>query len=291
MENKSVLIVPADSIREILPQNSFTELYHLPEFMAAVAPSECWYARVENPRYGFAFFPFTGQKWLWKWRIYQASFCQRFAPLSVSGFVHPEHWETWTQWMESHCWFGSWSFYPQPAIPESKKFKNQYFIFNGTEDEILNRWKSNRKQGLKKAKACTVEKLEVVTFFSELKKVLKKSSHSKWKPSLKEIQILKRISKLELPDLDCLPFGVFLKDECVSLVLLTRFQNRFHYLFSMSSPLGFEMESVTLFFSQMIQNFSGTGLIFDFEGSNIPGVNSFFRSLGAQEEYYGNLTI
>lgn len=292
MEAKtSVQVIPADRIRELVPQTLFSEIYNLPEFMLAVAPSESWYARIDDPEFGTAYFPFTGQKWLWKWRLFQASFCQRFSPISTQGLVHSQHWKSWKNWLENHCWFGSWSFFPYDALEGGKKSRNQFFNLDYTAAQLVQNWKPNRRQALQKSAECSVKALGFTDFFGELKLILNTNLKSKWSPSFKEIQILRRISKLEIPDFECFHFGVFFKEKCVALIQLVRYRNRLYYLFSLSSPLGLGMESMTHFFWHAIHMFAERPLIFDFEGSNIPGVYSFFRSLGGIEEHYGTISI
>lgn len=285
--NDSIFIIKAGEIRKELMDHQFAELYHLPEFMEAVAPGEAWFAKVISENLPTAYFPFTGQKWLWKWRIFQASFCQRFRPLIESGVVAPEQWQLWTSWLERKCWFCNWSYFPFNAIASAKSSRNQYFSLQPEPDEILANWKTNRKQGLKKSEGCHLISLQQTDFLLELKNLIPRLKKEAWKPTEKEIQILKRIGRIQIPDFRSLQFGIFYQGQCICLISLAKWKNKFHYLFSLSSTEGLKMEATTFFFHQFIQKEGGQDMIFDLEGSNLPGVGEYFRSLGAEEEKYG----
>jgi hypothetical protein len=46
------------------------------------------------------------------------------------------------------------------------------------------------------------------------------------------------------------------------------------------------MQSMSVILDAFIRNHSGTNKIFDFEGSTIPGIASFFKSFGAIKVMY-----
>jgi hypothetical protein len=81
-------------------------------------------------------------------------------------------------------------------------------------------------------------------------------------------------------------FAVMDGKDYLSLVLVLKWGNRWHYLFSQSSERGFQCDSLTRFFYYFLQTYAGKPEIFDFEGSSIPGVNAYFTSLGAETELY-----
>ena len=58
-------------------------------------------------------------------------------------------------------------------------------------------------------------------------------------------------------------------------------------MFSAVSERGRKEKSISLIIDTIIQEFSGSNFIFDFEGSMIDSLASFFKSFGAElEEYY-----
>lgn len=58
------------------------------------------------------------------------------------------------------------------------------------------------------------------------------------------------------------------------------------YLAGGSHPKGKQLSAMFLIFDKMIQEYSGSGYLLDFEGSMIPGVARFFRGFGAKSSYY-----
>ena len=68
---------------------------------------------------------------------------------------------------------------------------------------------------------------------------------------------------------------VFLKDN-----------NRFYYLVSAISNRGKDRLAMTFVVDYIIKKYASEKLVFDFEGSMIPGVASFFKSFGAENNPY-----
>jgi len=63
------------------------------------------------------------------------------------------------------------------------------------------------------------------------------------------------------------------------------------YLLSASSPEGREHRGMFRIVDAFIRDHAGTGLILDFEGSNIPSVARFFGGFGAQPEVYQGVSF
>lgn len=63
------------------------------------------------------------------------------------------------------------------------------------------------------------------------------------------------------------------------------------YLLSASSPEGKERRGMFMIVDAFIRDHAGSGLILDFEGSNIPSVARFFGGFGAQPEIYQGVSF
>lgn len=61
-------------------------------------------------------------------------------------------------------------------------------------------------------------------------------------------------------------------------------------LFAGSSDLGRSTFAMHLLLDAMIEKYAGQKIIFDFEGSSIPGIYDFFKSFGSQEENFSVYT-
>ena len=74
---------------------------------------------------------------------------------------------------------------------------------------------------------------------------------------------------------DVLAIGVFLSD-----------QKRIYNLMNTTSKKGRDKEANHLLLNSVIKEFSGKCLLFDFEGSELPGVRFFYEKFGAENEPY-----
>ena len=151
---------------------------------------------------------------------------------------------------------------------------------------MLGRWKKGRRSALLKSEQLRTEILSETEFRTALININNAGTGTGWSPDSFQKAAILRIS--EAPESRQLVerYGIFEGKNCLSLVLLMNWRNRIHFLFSQSSARGFEKDSLTRFFHWLTVLKAGREGIFDFEGSSLPGVNAFFRSLGADEETY-----
>jgi hypothetical protein len=61
---------------------------------------------------------------------------------------------------------------------------------------------------------------------------------------------------------------------------------RLYYLLGAPTEEGRQMRATYFFIDSMIRSFAGTSRLFDFEGSDIPDVASFYQSFSPEKEYY-----
>ena len=72
----------------------------------------------------------------------------------------------------------------------------------------------------------------------------------------------------------------------LAMSLLLKDKYRIYNLMSGTTPEGRRMYAGHFLYDSMIKEFSQTGLIFDFEGSDIPGIEHFYKSFGAINQPY-----
>jgi hypothetical protein len=75
-------------------------------------------------------------------------------------------------------------------------------------------------------------------------------------------------------------------NKALAMGLLLKDKFRIYNLISCTTPEGRAMYAGHFLYDSLIKEFSQTGLIFDFEGSDIPGVEHFFKSFGAINQPY-----
>ncbi len=72
----------------------------------------------------------------------------------------------------------------------------------------------------------------------------------------------------------------------VSALFVVRHGNRVFKLLAASSPKGFQLHGMARLLDGVVRTHAGTDMVLDFEGSDLPGVASFFRGFGAQRVGY-----
>jgi hypothetical protein len=80
-------------------------------------------------------------------------------------------------------------------------------------------------------------------------------------------------------------------EELLSIALFLKDTRRIYYVMSTTLPDGRKQESNYFLLYQLIKEFSNKNLIFDFEGSEIPSIQSFFKKFGPIEQPYYFLKI
>lgn len=76
------------------------------------------------------------------------------------------------------------------------------------------------------------------------------------------------------------------KEGVVAGAILIQSKNRMHLLQSVTTHDGRQQEANHFLIDALIREFSGQALIFDFEGSEIPGIAHFYRNFGSVNEPY-----
>lgn len=76
------------------------------------------------------------------------------------------------------------------------------------------------------------------------------------------------------------------KNETLAVALLLKDEHRLYNMMNSSTEAGRKTEANHLLFDKIFGEFAGTNLLFDFEGSDIPGVKSFYEKFGAENQPY-----
>ncbi len=79
---------------------------------------------------------------------------------------------------------------------------------------------------------------------------------------------------------------VSVNENTLAMGLLMKDKYRIYNLISCTTPDGRVLHAGHFLYDNLIKEFAQTGLIFDFEGSDIPGVQHFFKSFGAINQPY-----
>lgn len=80
--------------------------------------------------------------------------------------------------------------------------------------------------------------------------------------------------------------NVFYNDELVSCGFFLKYKDRIYYLFAATNTIGKKYGATTFLIDSVIQENSETNLVFDFEGSSIESIASFYKSFGSKKTTY-----
>jgi hypothetical protein len=75
----------------------------------------------------------------------------------------------------------------------------------------------------------------------------------------------------------------------LALVLMLKDDKRLYNIINVITEEGRKIESNHFLYDQVLSEFAGSGLTFDFEGSDLPGVKFFYEKFGATNQPYSKI--
>jgi len=79
--------------------------------------------------------------------------------------------------------------------------------------------------------------------------------------------------------------------ETIAAMLLLKDGDRMHNMMNSTTPSGRKHEANYYLFSRLFMEFQDKGLLFDFEGSDKPEIENFYRRFGAKDQPYFRYTL
>ncbi len=165
--------------------------------------------------------------------------------------------------------------------------ENYELKLNRSHRDMENRYSDNVKRNIKRS-VPFIEIFEdpLTPDFIRLKKentIVKRSAEFyEWMNIF--IDKLKQLKKGKI-------IGAKLEGRLVAAVFITFSGNRIYYLLPVSNPEGKEQRAMFGLIDYIIGKYSNSGMILDFEGSNIPGVARLFAGFGAKAVNYHSVRI
>ena len=80
-------------------------------------------------------------------------------------------------------------------------------------------------------------------------------------------------------------------NEVCAAAFFLRYGNRLIYLNSFSTPEGRKLRAMYAILNEVIHKYEKSGFLFDFEGSSVESIATFFRSFSPNEELYYNVYL
>ncbi|HNP23576.1 MAG TPA: GNAT family N-acetyltransferase [Panacibacter sp.] len=79
---------------------------------------------------------------------------------------------------------------------------------------------------------------------------------------------------------------VNIENDTLAVVLLLKDEHRLYNIMNSTTEAGRKTEANHLLFDRVFNEFAGSNMLFDFEGSDIPGIKNFYEKFGAQSQPY-----
>ncbi len=165
---------------------------------------------------------------------------------------------------------------------------NLIILYNKDIDTIRKEYNSNTKRNISKAQKAglTIRKVEIEDFVALWKaenSAMRWDLHATIQPL---IQSAFRHNSQFQPHL----FGVYKDDQLIAALFGMQTRERFIYLIPVSNQAGKEYSAMFMLVDYILENICcPQGLIFDCEGSMIPGVARFYLGFGAKEQPYARI--
>ena len=176
---------------------------------------------------------------------------------------------------------------------ESKKRRTNFILpLQESYDQISAHYTPHCKRNLSKATKRGCELTEEVTV-KDVIKLYKEIYGSLSAYTDAHFLVLEQLLDAAVRRNSCVVAGVRNKENgnLVYTGLLLDDGRRIYYLLGAPTREGRDLRATYFFLDSMIRRFQGSRAIFDFEGSNIPDVATFYQSFGPQTEYYYDFYI
>ena len=163
---------------------------------------------------------------------------------------------------------------------------NYFLLLNKPYDSLFKNYKKGRKSNVKQALNHKLNLLEAYNHTKIIKLfIVNKGKRIAKKES--DYSILNKLIEhgMSLNLIDCI--GITNEnDKLIGGAFFLKDSKRITYLFSSVNNEGREKQAMSLVINFIINKFSNTDYILDFEGSMIKDIALFFRSFGAEKEEY-----
>ena len=190
--------------------------------------------------------------------------------------------------------YGHYNFnYSNNAIADLPGVKTATnFIIDLTDKEsILNNFTKNFKQRLQNASAndlsyVAATSFEAIEMYKDLySQSLKNISQDDYKNVTALTRILSSQNKCVVRKI------TDSKAQTLSIVLLLKNESRVYNIINATNSEGRKTKANYFLYAQLLNEFAGKGLLFDLEGSELPGVKIFYKKMGAVNQPYYRMKI
>lgn len=168
---------------------------------------------------------------------------------------------------------------------KDKKRVNYILPLQKTYTELSKKFSDRRKRSIKKAQKSNLiiksnhNALQIIALFKEQKSNEVKRDENDYLILNKLTTVLAQKNQIKIIE-------VYLNNDFIGGAIFLLDTKRITYLFSALGEKGRTLNVMSLLINNLISEYANTHYVFDFEGSMIKNIASFFKSFGAEIEHY-----
>ena len=163
--------------------------------------------------------------------------------------------------------------------------KNYVLDLNKDYSLLYKGYKKDRRKSLRKAEEANIEYKD----FNNKKVLIKlyKQEFSHLNISEKYFQVVDKIIDYALENKIGFVRNIFYSEDLICSGFFLSYNKKIYYFFGASNKKGKQLGATTFLIDSVIKEFSDTITTFDFEGSSVSNVASFYKSFGSSQiDYY-----
>jgi hypothetical protein len=173
-----------------------------------------------------------------------------------------------------------------PGFPVQKLNNNFELDLNREYQEIAESYSVNARRNLQKASGFTIRFDGSIEELTRLKTQNTAKHRSRIPP-----QKIQEFIYSNLKQSSGFICSAAIDSKTIAAVFFLKSEKRIYYLIPVSNSEGKEKKAMFVIIDKVIQKYSGSPVILDFEGSNIPGLARFFEGFGAVNHPYPSVKI
>ena len=225
--------------------------------------------------------------WRRKWGItyvYPPPFIQQ---LGVFGFAPTAPLtQPFLQQAQQHIRFGEY-FLNYENAPQRQQNTNLVIDLKHTYQTICSHYKTDLRNNLKKAYKNDLCYESTTDFATAVKTYQQLYSTKIGNIKEKEFNRFKQLcSLLQQKDMLCIRRVITSNNTLVSIALCLKDKSRLYFIASSTTEAGRKLKANHYLVDRLLKEFATSGYLFDFEGSDLDGVQHFYQNFGAVNQPY-----
>jgi hypothetical protein len=173
------------------------------------------------------------------------------------------------------------------AIQQCKVHSNYVIDLNQNYQQIKANYKKSIDYSLNKASKQNLKYTADISFEIAIENYQKHNQQALQHVGLEDYNNLgKLLSELQQEEKVIVRKVVNGSNETLSIAVLLKDNKRFYNLINYTSNEGRQAEANYFLYGKILEEFAETPMLFDFEGSDLPGVKSFYEKFGAVNQPY-----